>query len=105
MRCPVHERNHSTAGFKRRSLLERMSIKHIHRQSLLFSFIDAIGFRCNADRKFARRQPVGLESFAWVPHQRESTNGEKFFYIFGTELGIVIKEKQRASTAWIFRIL
>src|SRR5262245_59840168 len=82
-----------------------MSIEHIYRQSLPFRLIDTISLGSNADGKLAGRQPVGLQPFAWVPHQCQPANREELSYIIGPKLWIVIEEKQRAAPPWIFRIL
>src|SRR5262245_27243078 len=82
-----------------------MSIEHIHRQSLPLRLIDTIGLGSNTDGKLTGRQPVGLQPFAWVPHQSEPANREELSYIVGPKLWIVIEKKQRAAAPWIFRIL
>ena len=82
-----------------------MSIEHIDGQSLPFSLIDIIGLGRDGNRKLARCQPVGLQPLARIPHQSEPANCEELFYIFGSELWIVIEKKQRASASWVPRIL
>src|SRR5207245_6569238 len=105
VRSLVHQWDHRPAGLKPSAFLQGMSIEHIDGQSLPFSLIDIIGLGRDGNRKLARCQPVGLQPLARIPHQGEPANCEELFYIFRSELWIVIEKKQRASASWVPRIL